>query len=429
MSTNMARLEKIIDMIGDPNRPSGLMVFGSMADMMNLGPHSSVAGDTSFGVAEEDLSLWNAYIKHRFDVNIQAILKAKKYHLLTQVIGNPNDPRNRVLRHNETRYGNTMLHDRLVMTCDESVVTVKAPNALPASLKEHVNVPKKATDFLLRAYELWVKSPKQHLKDLVKKGILALDVEGKTPLLLACKTLNEHYALRILNLDVDKVTLEITDNIELRTPLHYACILGLSEIAKSLIKAGANKMAVDKYGCTPGYYLTCSDDEIKIHIDQSLESVNFFYGIFFETERKNEVINTLFNNNRALAKELEAQLSAAAVNTTAAAAAAATAAGASAAPVPAAAPAAGPMPTGAQPSASASSSEATAKAVDKTEAGTAILFKYSDTNQASVPTAESLSVEALLDSAKTTVLSDGLPVEAAKPLSAIQGNIKSPAKK
>jgi hypothetical protein len=81
------------------------------------------------------------------------------------------------------------------------------------------------------------------------------DAEGKTLLLFAVKTLKTDLVITILA--VDKSSLDIADE-QGKTPLHYACILGLAQVARMLVANGANTKRKDQQGFTPAHYLQSS---------------------------------------------------------------------------------------------------------------------------------------------------------------------------
>lgn len=267
-----------------------------------------------YGITAEDRDLWNGLIDYGDDVSIQNVIQAGKAYLLTRVIGNPSDPHAQLLKHNEAHYGNIFLHNRMVQSHDETILSAKKLDAASAKL---LNQNQKGADYLLRYYELKQKLLRYYELEQknarsasiqiaaekraeIRKAISAKDVEGKTPLLLACKNVNQQYALRLINLDEQKETIQVADTVENRTPLHIACILGLKDLANKLIELGANKDAIDKFGHTPFHYLTGSDGEQAGIIKTVLDSVNFFYGRYFNASDITLVTNELITRNNAL---------------------------------------------------------------------------------------------------------------------------------
>ncbi len=77
------------------------------------------------------------------------------------------------------------------------------------------------------------------------------DHEGKSILLIATKVMAISVIEQILQEDLS--CLEIRDN-EGRTPLHIACALGRADIVDILLKAGADKNALDNHSNTPLHY-------------------------------------------------------------------------------------------------------------------------------------------------------------------------------
>ena len=59
------------------------------------------------------------------------------------------------------------------------------------------------------------------------------------------------------------IDVNVTDDDELRTPLHLAYLTGHTQIAQYLIQHGADVYAVDKYGLTPYEYIDGDPDSIK----------------------------------------------------------------------------------------------------------------------------------------------------------------------
>ena len=94
--------------------------------------------------------------------------------------------------------------------------------------------------------------------------------------------------MRLIALDNQKLTLNTADDIELRTPLHIACILGLREVAKILIKLNVEQLE-DKYGLKPLDYLNCSPKAKMENIRNVLLSVNFFAGRYFDDSHVDQV--------------------------------------------------------------------------------------------------------------------------------------------
>lgn len=104
----------------------------------------------------------------------------------------------------------------------------------------------------------------------------ALDIEKKTPLILACKMGPGHESevLFLLQLKQERqknidVNCQDTDG---RTALHYACLYGMERVAKKLVELGANINCVDKNGKPPKEYASFSKEKTaailrSIHID------------------------------------------------------------------------------------------------------------------------------------------------------------------
>lgn len=260
-----------------------------------------------YGVAKEDLDCWRFYIRGRNQGNnksnaLRRIIE-EKIHLLTQRIGNPNDPNNKYLRNSENPYGNSILHDCIVNACDESVVkpsdAILKINGVKAILENQKN----GLDFLLRYFESRTKE--KGLK-VVEKCIIFLDAQQKTPLLLACKALNEKTAMRLLALDQKKLTINLPDKIKKQTPLHIACIYNLTNVAEKLLEMRADNNVVDADGHTPSYFLTCSPDEAKKAIRETLESVNFFFppGVFGQPGADEMVINAVLARRADFVKKM-----------------------------------------------------------------------------------------------------------------------------
>ena len=296
------KAEQIMNLLKDfHNGPPGTRIVGS------FGP---IGEDKSFyGIADEDIKVWSNWLQYRNAESIQEILKAKKYHLLTKTIGDPTDKYLVLIEHGELAYGNTILHSQTANTYDGSILKPSKANQVT------FNKGRKTTDYLLRFYELQLKNAEKNeqsgdvktadeQRQRVSMAISTLDKFGKTPLLLACKTANESFALRLLALDTAKTTINIADKEEQRTPLHIACILGLKELAEKLIALGADINAKDKYGNTPFTYLELSPDKKQQEIRNVLASVDFFYGHNFGPEDKEKVFAILFENNQALSKIL-----------------------------------------------------------------------------------------------------------------------------
>jgi hypothetical protein len=261
-----------------------------------------------YGISTEDHALWSEYIDKRDDQSIHAIISAKRYHLLTHVIGNPNDEFNKFLVKNEAAYGNTMLHDRVVNSCDKSIITPTEKGALQALI-----ISRKATDYLLRFYELHLQNAEKNerenknelariQRERVSLALQKLDIQGKTPLLLSCKSVNDNFSQRLVLLDIGKQTINVSDVIEQRTPLHIACIMGLINTATALIKAGADVNACDKYGKKPYEYLSCPEQVAEENIVNILESIHFFQGVFFGDHDKKQVVTTIIQSREKLAK-------------------------------------------------------------------------------------------------------------------------------
>lgn len=160
-----------------------------------------------YGISQEDLFLWKEMIEFGDDISIQNILKKHKFYLLTHVIGNPNDPLAKIMRNNSAHYGNIVLHDRIANSHDGSILKLEH---LTEEQKNLLASNKKGTDYLLRYYELKQKKAQENREVKLQKiaeieqSICAKDIEKKTPLLLACKTANQDYAIRLIHLDENK---------------------------------------------------------------------------------------------------------------------------------------------------------------------------------------------------------------------------------
>jgi ankyrin repeat protein len=85
------------------------------------------------------------------------------------------------------------------------------------------------------------------------------DNQGKTILSLSIRMIKPQLAELILK--HDKTSINMADN-EGRTPLHYACILGIISVANILIINGGYLTVKDKKGLTPADYLNCADTEV-----------------------------------------------------------------------------------------------------------------------------------------------------------------------
>ncbi len=263
-----------------------------------------------YGIDESDKEIWNELIRYGDDKSIYNALKAKKSYLLTHVIGNPNDLRAKLMRHDEVHYGNILLHNRMINSHDESVLK---PDLSPDQ-RVLLTSNQKGSDYLLRYYELkkvnaskdQEKLPDKAQQQLaeIKQAILAKDIEGKTPLLLACKNCNQDYALRLIALDDNRETLNLQDSIEKRTPLHIACLLGLTKLVQRLLELEVNTDILDYEGHDAFYYLTISTEQKKHYIKQVLDSVNFFYGRYFRPENEDRIITEILKQNEELKQAL-----------------------------------------------------------------------------------------------------------------------------
>lgn len=285
-----------------------------LAQALNMSsdcPTFSIVGGREllfYGIKPEDRQLWAEMKDYGDDISIQNVIKAGKAYLFTHVIGNPNDPTVQLLRHNEAAYGNITLHNRMVNAHDQSVIKLRRSN----SEREKLLLSNcKGSDYILRYYELKqinalkvTPEKAKEKRDEIIKAITFRDVQGKTPLLLACKNVNQSYGLRLINLDETGTTLNMCDNKENRTPLHIACILGLTEVAQLLLKRGADQTLIDKYGHPPFYYLSCSQEEKWKNIQDVLDSVNFFAGRYFDPDDAKSVYQELLARNESLQKEL-----------------------------------------------------------------------------------------------------------------------------
>jgi hypothetical protein len=263
------------------------------------------------GVKEEDKALWKEMIEIGDDQSIQAVIKAKKSYLLVRVIGNPEHPIAKAMRHNESHYGNTMLHNRMINSHESSLIRSRKTDEKTKALLESN---RKGAEYLLRYYELkktnaakTTGAESQNKLAEIQKAITLLDIEGKTSLLLACKNINPNYAIRLLKLDSNKDTINIADHIEKRAPLHIACILGLAEVAELLLQLEANTELTDSLGHKPFYYLTCEDNETKEYISVILDSVGFFYGWYFDNADRESVIAELVASNKAMREKFSAE--------------------------------------------------------------------------------------------------------------------------
>lgn len=263
------------------------------------------------GIQAEDKQLWEELIDYGDDRSIQNVLKAGKTYLLTRVIGNPENPLSKMMKNNEVRYGNTMLHNRMINAHDQSIVKIT-----PSSDGEREKLLKSncsGADYLLRFYEMkqanalkasCSKKEADEKRATVSNAITMRDKEGKTPLLLACKNLNQQYALRLIQLDEKGETINLCDKLENRSALHIACIFGMKEVALKLIEMGADKKCTDIYHHEPFYYLSCSDEEKLKHINSVLDSVNFFYGRYFQKSDLERISKQLLSKNKSLQQDL-----------------------------------------------------------------------------------------------------------------------------
>ena len=80
----------------------------------------------------------------------------------------------------------------------------------------------------------------------------------------------------------------------------------MQELALKLIAKGANQECVDRYDHKAFYYLSCSDEEKRDHIKTVLDSVNFFYGRYFDENDRERVTQALLGANRSLQEALGA---------------------------------------------------------------------------------------------------------------------------
>jgi len=158
-------------------------------------------------ISKDDEPYWKELVELGDDISIQNILKAKKAYLLTHVIGDPNNSLARMMRNNEAHYGNIALHNRMANSHDESILRIANAGE---DIKKILTQNKKGADYLLRYYEQKLKNAQEKPQLASQKiaeieaAICAKDSEGKTPLLLACKTANQNYAIRLINVDVNK---------------------------------------------------------------------------------------------------------------------------------------------------------------------------------------------------------------------------------
>ena len=98
----------------------------------------------------------------------------------------------------------------------------------------------------------------------------AIDINGRTPLLLAVLFNKKMVVEKILSLKHEKeIGVNQADHAG-KTPLHYACALGYVELTKQIIAAGANLEAKDRSGKTPLEATTCSENEMR-ELFQSIE--------------------------------------------------------------------------------------------------------------------------------------------------------------
>lgn len=272
------------------------------------GGFKSVTPDVSpyKGITAEDRQLWGDYLNNRNAEAIQAILAAKKIHLLTHVIGEPDNPLAGLMTLNESGFGNIMLHDRIANFHDGSVLKSKKTEAQKEARKEGAHRP--GIDFLLAYYELLKKAcDGKHekgtdsyvtRKNRVDQAICARDVMGKTPLLLACMMANQTYALRLLALDMDKKTIDIPHTLTGFTPLHVACLFGLDEVYDKLVDMGANTEQKDKrLEKTPSEIFSMDESEVKALTLEILNALNFFHGHYFSLDDSESVVDTLYSNH------------------------------------------------------------------------------------------------------------------------------------
>ncbi len=259
-------------------------------------------------IKTEDRKLWEELIRYGDKESIENVLRANKTYLLTTVIGDPHNPMVALLKQNECSFGNTILHNRMIQSHDQSVIDLRnADNETTNLLKSGQSGAK----YILSYYEQLQTKIKTDSPIIAAKkrceidtAISMKDIENKTPLLLALKNINVSYALRLINLDENKLTLECADKKEMRTPLHIACILGLTKVVDKLLSLQVNRSALDCDGHMPFYYLKCSPAEKLQNIRKVLLSINFFAGKYFKESDIDCVCNELLQHNNSLEKEL-----------------------------------------------------------------------------------------------------------------------------
>lgn len=125
---------------------------------------------------------------------------------------------------------------------------------------------------------------KEGKPDLVKDVIESEDVDGKTPLLLACMTRNYELASGLLDLGSNpNVSLK---NVRDLSPLHIAYIMGNVELISKLEEKGADKNKKDSLGRTPSEYIKPSLEKERVKLIDTIfnDEVNLFHGVHYKAQ-------------------------------------------------------------------------------------------------------------------------------------------------
>jgi len=272
--------------------------------------------DIYYGILEEDKALLDRFFSFTSAENMQAIINARKYHLLSHSFGNPTHSIEDILGGIDqmegaqttlsgTPYLNTLLHECVAMGCDTTVLS-----PLVEGMKMAVEPLQRTGDCLFRFYESQLKiahaqnKESEECRNRVNHAILKRDRFGKTPLLLACKMVRPVFAMRLLALDEQRVTINIQDLLEFRTPLHIACILGLKDVILRLLELGADRNIEDRFGIKPLEYLSVFPGYKGMIVGCVLLSVNFFGGHYFNRSHFESVVTRLIRNQEIVKKDL-----------------------------------------------------------------------------------------------------------------------------
>lgn len=167
----------------------------------------------------EDQKLFNTLylnLNHNESILLRQVIKHKKFNLLIQSLPN----------------GSIVLHQLLL--CNNA-------------------------DFLLSYYDkVYVVACQNRQKKIFAdassihlcKVVRSLDAKGRSPLLIACMQANETAALRLIKYDLDRESINISDN-NAYSPLHIAYLFGMESVVAALIQAGAATTEMDNAGRTP----------------------------------------------------------------------------------------------------------------------------------------------------------------------------------